>query len=477
MTAVLDAPPLLGRAEPRLCTAPLRELTPETSLGAQAVRFAEEVCGLTLLPWQKVWLTRALELRPDGGLRFRTLVSTLPRQNGKSFLLKVLALYFMYVRGAPLILGTAQDLGIAREAWQGAVDIATDVDDLAVEVDRVRQANGEQEIRLVSGARYRISATTRSAGRGLSVDLLVLDEARHLDWDSWGALSKTTIARPDSLVVLISNAGDDTSVVLNSLRASALSGADEALGLLEWSAAPGCDLDDREAWAQANPSLGHTLSESALRAAMATDPAAVFRTECLNQQVDRLDTALDLAAWKASADPSGTLAPLRDRLAAVVDVSPDGSHVTLCGAAAVDDTRVRVEVLAAWDSVAQARRELAALLGKVKPRIVGWFPSGPAAQLGVTLRGLEAVELKGADVTECCQEFAALVSAGSILHPADPLLDAHVAGTSKLWAGDGWRFARRGGGHVDAAYACAGAVRLARTLPAPSMPRHRARVF
>jgi hypothetical protein len=64
-----------------------------------------------------------------------------------------------------------------------------------------------------------------------------------------------------------------------------------------------------------------------------------------------------------------------------------------------------------------------------------------------------------------------------VLHPDDPLLNAHIAGTSKLRTGDGWRFARKGAGHVDAAYAAAGAVRLARTLPPPTMPRLRGGVF
>lgn len=491
MTSVLDAPVLLGSTTPRLFTRPLVDgppgpcgcgcaLTPSTSLGFAFERFVVEVVGASLMPWQR-WLgIHLLELVPDGSFRFRRVVILIARQNGKTHFVKLLSLFFLFMGHAKLVLGAAQSLDIAKESWQGAVELAQEVDDLAAEVETVRYANGEQCLTLINGARYRITAATRGAGRGLSVDLLILDELReHRDWGPWSALSKTCTARPNSLIATISNAGDDQSVVLNSLRAAGLAGGDDSLGVFEWSAPDGCDLDDPAGWVAANPALGHPngVSEASLRSALATDPAPVFRTESLCVRVDALDAAVDLAAWKAGADPSGTLASLRDRLAVVVDVAPDGQHVTVCGAATVDETRVRVEVLAAWDSVAQARRELAGLLGKVRPRIVGWFPSGPAAQLGVTLRGLEAVELKGTDVAEACQEFAALVAAGSVLHPSDPLLDAHVAGTAKLHSGDGWRFSRRGGGHVDAVYACAGAVRLARTLPPPSKPRVRGRVF
>jgi len=39
------------------------------------------------------------------------------------------------------------------------------------------------------------------------------------------------------------------------------------------------------------------------------------------------------------------------------------------------------------------------------------------------------------------------------------------AAAQKLTVVDGWRFTRRGGGHVDAAYATAGAVQVARMMP------------
>lgn len=493
MTAgLLDDVDLYGCTTPRLFTQPLVAgdpgpcgcgcaLTPATSDGFQAIRFAEEVLDYQLLPWQRWWLIHVLELRPDGSFRFRTVLTLVGRQNGKSSVLKVLALYFMYLRGERekvTVLGAAQSLSIAMEAWSGAVDIAEDVPDLAAEIEHVRKTNGEQALVLTNGSRYRISAATRGAGRGLSVDLLILDELReHRNWEAWGALSKTTTARPNALIVGISNAGDDQSVVLNSLRSQGIGGEDETLGLFEWSAPDGCELDDPEAIAQANPGLGRTVSMAAIRSAMATDPPVVFRTETLCQRVDALDAALDLEAWKASADPAGSLGPVRDRVALCLDVAMDGAHVTLAAAAVLDDGRVRVESIQAWATPDRARRELRNIVARVRPAVLGWFPSGPGAALGADLRALEAAELKGADVTELCQEFADLVAARRIAHPSDPLLNAHVAGSSKLRSGDGWRFTRKGVGHVDAVYAMAGAVRLARTLPPPSKPRVRGGVF
>lgn len=70
--------------------------------------------------------------------------------------------------------------------------------------------------------------------------------------------------------------------------------------------------------------------------------------------------------------------------------------------------------------------------------------------------------------------LAELVAARRVQHPGDPLLDDHMAGASKTYSGDGWRFARIGGaGHVDAAYAAAAASLVAQELPAEK-PRARA---
>lgn len=465
-------PVLRGRETPRLATEPLRRLTRKTSLGYEVIDFAEQILQVDLLPWQKWWLIHALELDTNGGFRYRTIVTLVARQNGKTTLLKILTVALMYLSRVKMVLGSAQSLDIAREAWAGAVDLAEGDPELRAEVESIRRTNGEQEFRLTNGARYKISASSRSAGRGLSVDLLILDELReHRTWDAWGALSKTTIARPNALIVGISNAGDDESTVLNSLRDRAMSDEDPSIGIFEWSAPEDCDLDDREGWAQANPGLGYTISEAAIASARATDPPAVFRTEVLCQRVDSLNGAFDLAAWRACLDPAGSLAELRDKVVFCVDVAPDGAHVTVA-AAAEHKGYVRVEIVAAWETTEQARNGLSDLLSRTKPLDLAWFPGGPAAALGPLMREHNAVEVKGLQVAEAAQSFVDLVRSRKILHPGDPLLDAHVAGAVKLPSGDGFRFARGGTGHVDAVYAVAGAVQVALTREEePPMPR------
>jgi len=470
-------PRLTGRAEPRLFTPPLRPLTRKTSKGFEVVDFAEMI-GEPLLPWQEYAAIHALELLPDGSFRFRIVLILVSRQQGKSALKRTVSLWRLYIDGSRNILGVAQDVSLAREQWTLCQQTIHACPDLEAEWRGVRNVNGDEMFWAGSG-RYAIKAANDKAGRGTTNDEINIDELRvQKDWKAWGSLSKTTMARPNSQIWCMSNAGDDESVVLNQLREVALAGTDPSICILEWSAPDGCELDDLSAWRQANPALGHLVSETSIRTALSTDPPNVFRTEVLCQKVDQLDGAIDYAAWKACTDPAGTMNALRDRVAACFDAAPDGQHFTLAVAAKLDDGRPRVELVREWSSTAAVRAELPGLLERIRPRAFGWFPGGPAAELATMLRPLalqynrhpgkrqddefpEGGEITGIRVAEVCQELAGLVRARGIVHAGQDLLDTHIRGAAKLPSGDGWRFTRKGDGHCDAAYAAAGAVNAA----------------
>lgn len=459
---------LYGRTEPRLFTPPLRTLTRRTSKGYEVAEFADMI-GEPLLPWQRWCAIHALETVPGGGFRFRVIIILVARQNGKSQLKRTITLWRMYMERPMLILGVAQDLSLAREQWNMCIETIQASPDLAAELGSMRRVNGDEWFK-ASRSRYKIGAANRSAGRGLSIGELNIDELREQrKWDAWSAVSKTTQAVEDAQIWAMSNAGDDQSVVLNQLRDAALSGRDPSIGLFEWSAEDDCELDDTAAWRQANPALGYLISEAAIRTAMITDPPAVFRTEVLCQKVDQLQGAIDFTAWRACEDPQGTMDPYRKRLAACLDVAPDGQHVTFAVAAKQPDGVIRVEIVKAWPNTDEVRVELPDLLARVKPRVLGWFPNGPAGAIAPMLRKAKgAQELSGGKVSEACQALADLVRTRGILHPGDPLLDAHVKAAEKLPSGDGWRFGRKGSNqHVDAAYAAAGAAYLADSMPQP----------
>jgi len=372
--------PLLGSTIPRVYTPPLVTgpagpcgcgcaLTPETTVGFAVVTFALEILGITLLPWQRWLLIHALELLPDGTFRFRTVVVLVARQNGKSTLAQVLALFFLYIRQVGLVIGTAQNLDIAEEVWAGAVQMAEETPELAEEIKRVVQVNGKKALELYGGPRYKVQAANRRGGRGLSGDLVILDELReHHTWDAWGAVTKTTLARAFAQIWALSNAGDAASVPLRHLRRQAhdplgdpdgisramelpgmddpvaavevinaaeevVAGAADSLGIFEWSAPPGCPLDDPHAIAQANPSLGRTITLRAILSALATDPEHVYRTEVLCQWIEgTILGPFKAGSWEAGTDPLSEI-PLTEKVWHGLDVSADRgrAHIGVVG--------------------------------------------------------------------------------------------------------------------------------------------------
>lgn len=413
-------PKLYGKEVPRVFTPPLRPLeprSPETeqwTLGYEVIDFAEQVLKITLFPWQKWLLVHMLELLDDGSLRFRTVVVLIARQNGKSTLSQVLAIWIICVWGWPLVLGTAQDLETAEEVWQGAVDMVEESEELAPLIDKVVKVNGKKALEIIQEVesfrqvkrvktRYKVKAANRKAGRGFTGNLILLDELReHQNWDAWGAITKTTMAQLEALILALSNAGDVTSIVLRYLRQMGhevagdpdgicKSGDDlmpdvidlgmepaddhddeeyedddeweqepDTLGLFEYSAPPGCSKWDRDGWAQANPSVGWNagFTERTIAAACKTDPEWVFRTEVLCQWTDGvLEGPFPPGVWeegqnKPEIGPDGMPQIAEaDRIISDVAVglaqSSDREYVYMAFAGHRADGRPQVELVAA----------------------------------------------------------------------------------------------------------------------------------
>ena len=443
-------PDARGLTEPRLWTRPLRELTPKTSVGFEAVTFAEQILGIDLLPWQRWLLIHMLETTPEGLFRFRTAVVLVARQNGKSTVAQVLALWRMYVDRAPLVIGTAQSLDTAEEIWQGAVDMAESVPELAGEIADVMMAAGKKTLKLSTGERYKVASSNRRGGRGLSGDLVLLDELRESqDWSSWGALTKTTLARSRAQIIGLSNAGDDTSVVLNHLRAVALRDMDRPetdIAIFEWSAPDGCDLDDQDAWRQANPALGFTIGSKAIASALTTDPAHVFRTEVLCQRVD-MSAQSPLPRWPDCLDAESS--PQREwPVAFAVDVSWDRSTSWIVAAAVRPDGRVHVEVVASGVGTDW-------VLPWISERLEVWGPVAVAVQahgapastladpLEVLVGSARMLRLGREDLGRSCGLMFDQVSSLSVAHTGQEQLADAARSAAIRPLGDAWVFDRK----------------------------------
>lgn len=474
---------LKGKTEPRVFTPPLRELNEHTSLGFLFIDFCSEVLEIELLPWQKWLAVHAMEvlgdLASEWQFRFRVVCTLVARQQGKTFFLEPLALFHLYVLHDGLVLGTAQNIETAEEAWEGTISRAEENDELKAQIARVRRSNGGKSLELVEGQKYKVVSATRKGARGKRGDLVIMDELREQqNWDGWGAISKTTLARPNAQLWAFSNAGDGTSCVLARLRRIGHAAAgdpdglcsvggddpaayvdDSTVFLAEWSAPPNADVENETelnaALEQANPSLGYGfVTERALKSALRTDPPEVFKTECLCQWVTaQVAQPFPDGAWSAGEDAQSVIAPDSVKTFGV-DVSADrgNTSIAVCGLRA--DRAQHVEVIAyrsgtGWpvewfrNRVDPARPVRVALQGR-------GAPVSALADVLSAIDGVELVECVGRDVAAWSGKFFDGVKANidggevaRIIHRPQPVLDlaANVAQTRAL--GDGaWTFDR-----------------------------------
>ena len=443
---------MMGYTEPRIYTPPLRELTPETSLGFAAIDYAKEVLGETLYPWQEWALIHCLEIVGELGkgwrFRFRTVLFLISRQNGKTKLSKVIASFFLNVLYIDSVFGTSLSLDKAEEVWEAVVNDQESIPALRGDIDRVSRTNGNKRLILTGLRQYKVGAPTRRAGRGDSNDLVMLDELReHRDWETWSAAAASTNAKPNGLIVCFSNAGDPDSIVLRQLRSEAIAKIEgteavdfggnvdeDTLGLFEWSAPDGAETDDIEALAQANPALGYGyVTERALMANRQTFPENKFRSECMCQQVETiLPQPFPDGAWDAGVDPASFIAG-ESELYYGIDLSADRRFTTIGVCGLREDGNWHVEIAARrvgtewaieWFRMRQMRGPMKlAFQGRGAPI------SGLAEQI-CTLPNVERMAVEGSELPSGWARFWDGVAAcdperggARIYHLPQPVLD------------------------------------------------------
>lgn len=263
--------------------------------------------GWELFAWQHEAADVAGEYHPiTGRPRFRTVGISVARQNGKTTL--VLArLGRQLLPRRQTVAYTAQDRSLARTKWMEHVELLMDTP-FASRVERVdRQQNREMMV-MKNGSRYLpVTPTSKKAGRSLSLDLAIIDEAyAHETMGVVKAIEPTLITRPMAQLWLLSNAGDADSLLwwhYTELGRQMVDNPDASMCWIEY-APPGdplsVDVNDVENWRLGNPSMGEPggVDEIALRAASMENDASTFRKEHLNLWVDRsMTSGLTAAVW------------------------------------------------------------------------------------------------------------------------------------------------------------------------------------
>ena len=415
------------------------------SSGLPAVQRTCEQVGLGFDPWQQGVAKYILAKDASGDYAADTVVLSIPRQVGKTYLVGALVFADCIINPGTTTVWTAHRFKVARETFKQLKGVA-ELPSLLPHVDPndIYTAAGNESITFRNGSRVLFAARERGAIRGFSkVRRLILDEAQILTEDALSDLAPTMnqAVNPQMILMGTPPKPTDPGESFTNLRTQALDGGAEGLVYIEMSADSGSDYDDRDAWRRANPSFPSRTPEKAILRLRKLLSDEDFGREALGiwgtQGGGRVISA---DAWRElvwDGRPSSDVA-------FAVDVPPERDKATVAVASNVRDG-VHVELIEQRAGTDWVAKRVGELVKKWGPRAVMLDPAGPAGSLIVPLGnvGVEPQLVGGREMAQACGGFFDLVMSGQLKHLDDPVLNLAVDAGRRRRVGDAWAWHRR----------------------------------
>lgn len=405
--------------------------------------------GLELDPWQQYVLRRGMRVEEDADMWAASRVGlSVPRQNGKSALLVARELAaLLLIPEEQLIIHSAHLVGTALEGFRNIKGLFENYDDLGKRVKRIREANGEQGIEMMDGARLLFRARARGNVRGMSPQLLILDEAQILPDDAWSAMLPSVSAQANPQIWLVGTppGPNDPGDVFGRVRSSATSGKDSRVAWLEWSVDGDIAVEDRKLWAQSNPALDGRIDMESVEDELHSMDATTFARERLGMWAsDRQLAVIPGDVWASRAVDEVPDVPIS---AIGIDMAPDaarvsvavglkteaGVHVELADITAASDS---TDALVEW-VVARAKRRVPVLIDALSP-----------ARLLIPVlksRKVRVIVMSGGELIEATAGFFNSAKEGTLTHFGQEQVTESLAGARRKPIGDagGWKWDRK----------------------------------
>lgn len=283
--------------------------------GERVCQFIETYCvtpegqhigkPMKLEPFQRKFIIEIY----DNPVKTHTAYLSIARKNGKTGLIAAILLAHL---AGPEAVQNSQIVSGARSKDQAAVifELARKMVELSPKLSQVVrvQPSGKRLIGLNRNVQYRALAAEGKTAHGLSPILAILDEVGQVTGPTDDFVSAITTAQgayENPLLIAISTQAP-TDADLFSIWIDAQKNAPDPRVVSHIYEAPAdCELDDRQAWAAANPAMGKFRSigdiEKQCRQAMempANEPE--FRNLILNQRVEASSPFVSPSVWKGN---------------------------------------------------------------------------------------------------------------------------------------------------------------------------------
>lgn len=216
--------------------------------------------------WQDGAGRLILSKRPDGTYAADTIVLSIPRQVGKTYLVAAIIFALCLKNPGLKVIWTAHRKSTSAETFR-QFDGMAQRPTVAPHVRQVLRGKGDESIWFTNGAHILFGARESGFGRGMTdVDVLVFDEGQILKDDvleDMGA-AQNVARNPLTFVMGTPPRPKDPGEFFTLLRQEALDGESDGTLFIELSADRDCDPMDRDQWRKANPSFPLRTSERAM---------------------------------------------------------------------------------------------------------------------------------------------------------------------------------------------------------------------
>jgi len=257
--------------------------TPELRTEGARVAIVAQALGTPLMPWQRYVADVAGELNPDGSYRWPVVVVSVPRQSGKTTLMRAVGTDRALSRDGTGVFYTAQTGKDARERWQDLV--AAIKESPLAPLATVRRAAGSERVVFANGSMFRCFAPVAKSLHGYTPPLVMLDEAFAHDQragdDLMGAIGPAQVTIPHRQLWIVSTMGTAESTFLHGWIDAGRAGAPD-VALFEWAAGPEvADIYDPQVWPTFHPAMvpGPTGRPLVTADAIASEAARLPRSE------------------------------------------------------------------------------------------------------------------------------------------------------------------------------------------------------
>jgi phage terminase large subunit-like protein len=408
--------------------------------------------------WQEELIRRVLEVYPvghprEGQLRFRQVVVSMGRQNGKSILGAIFGLYGLLRAPGQMVIGIASSADQARIVYDRTMHVIRSNPSLAAMFDRLTDTRG---LRSKDGGKYEIKAANAGALQGLPISVGVVDELHLLKPELWTSPVNGTGGRNNGLVVGITTAGDETSVLLKDLytlgQKAIVQDPDVVrFGFFCWEApesrVPEDDAELMSYLQLANPSLaeGRLDAENILSDVRAMPDVDVIRYR-LNRFVASSRTQFITTLMRAKcARGIGEKFPHDGRPVFAIDRSPDWGYASIVAAVKTDKGLTYTELVASISRpTLEQLANIAVHLTRHSPQtfIVDGYSLRDLA-LELKRRGVPCVTATQPDIINASNLAYSKMAQQKIRHDNQPLFAVQYARTMRKNVGDSFRISRQ----------------------------------